>query len=86
MSWFPGIATHGRAERAQEGGRGLVLLRASPVRQVAACDDELGRRALDQRRETALDLRGLAGPDVQVRDMEEARWENRSTGYTHADG
>ena len=44
----PGDRDHGRAERAQEGGRCRVLLRASPVRQVAARDDELGRGALDQ--------------------------------------
>ena len=71
---------HGPAEPFQERGRALVLIGEAPMGQVAARDDELRRCARDERRETALDLRGFAGSYVQVRDMEEACWNGRSTG------
>jgi hypothetical protein len=60
-------------ERAQESRCSLVFLAPSAVREVAARDDELGMRAIDQGRQRALDFRVLASSRVQIGEVEDAR-------------
>ena len=64
---------HGPAEPFQERGRALVLIGEAPMGQVAARDDELRLGPLDQPRQRLSDLRGLAGAEVEVGDVENAR-------------
>jgi hypothetical protein len=79
------VARHGedgRAEALQERRRPLVLIRPSAVRQVTRRDDE---RRLDRRHQLAESrLHGplVAGADVQVGEVDQPDWHDRSTLYT----
>jgi len=64
------------AEGAEESGRGLVLVRPAAVREVTARDDEVGRDALDELGERALELRvvqSIPRAEMKVRHVEDAR-------------
>lgn len=62
---------HGPAEALQEVGRLVVLLGPPAVRQVSACDDQLGVDSCDQVGEARFELRVDVAPDVQIREVEE---------------
>ena len=67
-------------EPAQIGGSPLVLAAPAAVREIPRHDDQLGPDALDQRRQSALDVCFLRASGVQVRDVEEPHGQRR----THA--
>ena len=61
----------GSAQASEEGRGAVVLLRPTPVREVAARDDQLGIDPVDEVGETRFQPRFLVGSDVQVREMKE---------------
>ena len=83
MSWLPGTATTGAAERAQERRRPVVLLAPAPVGQVAGRDDQFGLDSLRAERASAsLENRVVARPEMQIRNVEDARIHRRSRLYS----
>ena len=73
-----------QAEPAQEPRRPLVLRTPSAMGEVAARDDQLRPRPLDERRECALDACVRLGADVEVGDVENPGWQRRGTLYTQS--
>ena len=59
-----------------------MLIGAAAVREVAAGDDELRFRPLQERVQGPLDRRRFSSADVQVRDVEEAGRHRRIRLYT----
>jgi hypothetical protein len=57
------------AELVQERSGALVLLRSTPVREIAAGDDQLWIDAVDEVGERRFEARFLAGSDVQIREV-----------------
>jgi len=54
-----------------------VLGAAVPVREVAACDDEVGLGLLDETSKRRLDLPFLIRSRMQIGDVEDAYWRHR---------
>ena len=77
MSWFPGTASTGAPEGAEEPGGPLVLVAAAAVGEIAGRDDQLRLEALDEPRERPLDRGVLRCTRVQVGYMEEAPRHDR---------
>ena len=73
---------HRRAEPTEEGGRAIVLGGLPPVRQIAGRNDQLRLQALQQVGERMLDDGAVAGPDMQIRKVEDARNHRRSRLYS----
>lgn len=73
---------HGCRQAAQEGGRALVLVVPPAVREVAGGDHEVGPNTVDESQEGALDDWLLAGSDVDVGDVDQARGHSRGRLYT----
>ena len=63
---------HGRAERAEEPCRSLVLVPSAPVREIARGNDQFRPDPQDEGPQRLLDLRLLVCTDVQIGYMEEA--------------
>ena len=82
MSWLPGTASTGGPSCRRRAGCLLVLVTPAAVRQVAAGDDELGRDPLDQVGQRALEDVVVAGPEMEVRDVEDACLHRRSRLYS----
>ena len=68
-----GDGEEGQPEAAEEARRPLVLVTTAAVRQIAARDDQLRPRALDQAGERLLDVRILACARVQIGEVEDPR-------------
>ena len=64
------------------GGRAIVLGGLPPVRQIAGRNDQLRLQALQQVGERMLDDGAVAGPDMQIRKVEDARNHRRSRLYS----
>ena len=79
----PGHCEYRRAERVQECGRALVLRRAAAVREVARRHDKLRVESRDEPLERRLDGLPFRPAHVQVGEVNEADWHDRSTLYTH---
>ena len=71
-SWFPGTASTGGAERAEEPRRPLVLVARAPVREIARGNDQLRPDPQHEGLQRLLDLRLLLCTRVQIGYMEEA--------------
>jgi hypothetical protein len=79
------VAGHGhdcRRQSPQEGRRLFVLISSPAVREVAGRHDEIGLPTLHEGTERALDSGLLAGADVDVGDVDQARWHSRGRLYT----
>jgi hypothetical protein len=70
------------SEGAEKRGGALVLMSPAAVREIAGDDDQFGADALDQRLETALDVRFFRASRVEIREVEEAHGQRRSRLYT----
>ena len=73
---------HRRRHAPQEGHRTFVLIALPAVCEVTRRSDEVGLRALHECSQRSLDHRLLAGPDVDVGDVDQARRHSRSRLYT----
>jgi hypothetical protein len=56
-----------------------VLHPAAAVGQVAACDDQGRLQTADEGSQGRLDVGALVRADVQIGDVENARWHGRSS-------
>jgi hypothetical protein len=77
-----GHGEHGRRQPSKEGRNPLVLVATSAMRKVARRDHEVGFGALNESLQRALDDGPSACPDVDVGDVNEARWHSRGRLYT----
>jgi len=68
---IPGHGEHRASERGQYCVRVLVLVPAAAVGEIARCDQEVRRGALDQARQRLLQLPVLARADVQIGDVQD---------------
>ena len=82
MSWLPGTASTGAGRRRSKRRDTLVLIAPPAVREVARRDHEIGLNAVDERVQGALDKGLLAGSDVDVGDVDQARRHSRGRLYT----
>ncbi len=73
---------HGRRKAAQQRRDTLVLITPPAVREVARGDHEIGLNAVDEGPQWALDKGLLAGSDVNVGDVDQARRHSRGRLYT----
>ena len=73
---------HGRRQASQQCCHELVLVGASPVREVAGRDDEIGLDTADEPTQRALDDRLIACSDMDVGDVNQASWHSRGRLYT----
>jgi hypothetical protein len=73
----PGYREHRRPERPEKARRALVLVATSAVREVPGRDDQLRPDMVDQRGESALDIRVLACTRVEIGYMQEAPRHDR---------
>ena len=73
---------HGRRQAAQQRRDMLVLIASPAVREIPRRDDEIGLNAVDERVQGALDKGLVAGPDMDVGDVNQARRHSRGRLYT----
>lgn len=73
---------HGRAEAAQEGCGGLVLVRQAAMCEVTRGHDEVRPDAVDQDPERGLHTWPFTGARVEVGDVDETRGHGRGRLYT----
>jgi hypothetical protein len=69
----------GRTKTAQQRGRAFVLVSASAMSQIAARNDQGRLETTDEGGQGCLDVGALARADMQVGDVENARWHGRPT-------
>jgi hypothetical protein len=72
----------GSFEAAEQRRRPLVLVRPSAVRQVARGDHDRGFDPRDEVAESPSRGAVIPGADVEIRDVNEPDWHDRSTLYT----
>ena len=72
-----GDGEHGRPQAPEHRRRAGVLLARPAVREVASRDHEIGLDAPDEIAQRILDVGCLAGPDVEVGDMDQAGGHGR---------
>ncbi len=80
MSWFPGTTSSGVSQLPQEGRSGLVLFRATEVRQVAGRDHELRVDVLHEgaNRSSGREIvASAARANMEVGHVEDARSHRR---------
>jgi hypothetical protein len=73
---------HGRRQAVQQRRDTLVLITPPAVREVARGDHEIGLNAVDEGPQGALDKGLLAGSDMNVGDVDQARRHSRGRLYT----
>jgi hypothetical protein len=77
-----GNGQHGRGQTAQQGSNALVLIAPPAVREIAGGDHEIGLNTGDEGPQGALEKGLLAGSDVDVGDVDQARRHSRGRLYT----
>jgi hypothetical protein len=78
----PGNGEHGRGQAAQQRRDTHVLIAPPAVREIARGDHESGLNAFDEGLQGAFDKGLLAGSDVDVGDVDQARRHSRGRLYT----
>ena len=77
-----GNGQHRCRQAAQRRRNTFVLVAPPAVREVARRDDEIGLDAVDEASQSALDEGLLAGSEVDVGDVDQARRHSRGRLYT----
>ncbi len=77
-----GNGEHRGREAAEQGRYPLELVASPAVREVARGDHEIGLNTLHESPQGALDEGLLARSDVDVGDVDQARWHSRGRLYT----
>jgi hypothetical protein len=77
-----GNGEHGRGQAAQQRRDTPVLIAPPAVREIARSDHESGLNAFDEGLQGAFDKGLLAGSDVDVGDVDQARRHSRGRLYT----